>query len=361
VHVGLVLEQCLAPVPGGTGRYSREIAAALARRAPSGATLTSITAWHRSVSAAVVAGVAGPRRLPLGRRPLVAAWEHGVGPGVPGDLVHAPTPLAPPRRKRPLVVTVHDAVPWTHPETLTARGVSWHRSAVERAARTADLLVVPTQAVADELAQHVPITPDRLRVVGHGVSADLTPPEDAEERAVRLQLPARYLLTVATLEPRKGLGVLLAALADPAAPDLPLLVAGQPGWGGLDPVAEARRVGLGDRVRVLGRVEDADLAVLLDRATAVVVPSRSEGFGLPLLEAMAAGTPVVASPVPALVEVAGGAALVAADAELALALRRVVEDLPLRAGLIAAGTIRAASYSWDSAAESLWQAYRDIA
>ena len=360
MHVGLVLEQCLAPVPGGTGRYSREIAAALARRAPSAAVLSSATAWHRSIHDAVVPGVAGPRRLPLGRRPLVAAWERGVGPSVPGDVVHAPTPLAPPRRKHPLVVTVHDAVPWTHPETLTSRGVAWHRSAVERAARTADAIVVPTQAVADELTRYVAIGADRLRVIGHGVSPDLATPADADARATRLQLPPRFLLTVATLEPRKGLGVLLDALASPAAPSLPLLVAGQPGWGGLDPAAEAGRLGLGDRVRVLGRVSDQDLAVLLDRATAVVVPSRSEGFGLPLLEAMAAGTPAVISPVPALVEVAAGAALVAEDGQLAEALRQVVEHLSVRAGLIAAGKVRASSYTWDRAADALWQLYDDI-
>jgi len=192
------------------------------------------------------------------------------------------------------------------------------------------------------------------------VSADLQVPGDADERAARLALPPRFLLTVATLEPRKGLGVLLTALASTAAPDLPLLVAGQPGWGGLDPAAEAARLGLGGRVRVLGRVADQDLAVLLDRATAVVVPSRSEGFGLPLLEAMAAGTPVVTSPVPALLEVAGGAALVADDAELPEALRRVVDDAPLRAGLIAAGKVRAASYTWDAAADALWRAYDDL-
>jgi glycosyltransferase involved in cell wall biosynthesis len=356
VRLGLVLEQCLAPVPGGTGRYSREIAAALARRAPAGAQVSSGTAWHRDVSAAVVPGVDGPHRLPLGRRPLYAAWERGVGPGVRGDLVHAPTPLAPPRRGR-LVVTVHDAVPWTHPETLTPRGVRWHRRAVERAARTADLVVVPTQAVADELAAHV-----RLRevlVVGHGVSSDLALPADVQERATRLGLPERYLLTVATLEPRKGLLVLLAALADPAAPDLPLLVVGQPGWGGLDLQAEAERLGLHD-VRVLGRVPDADLAVLLDRATAAVVPSRAEGFGLPVLEAMAAGTPTVVSPAAALVEVGGDAVLVAPDAELPEALRRVVEDEQLQARLTAAGRERAAGFTWDAAADALWSAYRAI-
>ena len=360
MRVGLVLEQCLAPVPGGTGRYSRELAAALARRAPAGASVVGVTAWHRSVSAAVVAGVEGPRRLVLPRRPLVAAWERGLGPGVTGDVVHAPTPLAPPRRGRPLVVTVHDAVPWTHPETLTPRGVRWHRRAVERAARSADLLVVPTNAVADELARHVGIDADRLRVVGHGVSSDLVVPADAEARARRMELPDGYLLTVATLEPRKGLSVLLAALASPEAPDLPLLIVGQPGWGGLDLMAEASRLGLGDRVRVLGRVPDADLAVLLDRATALVVPSRAEGFGLPLLEGMAAGTPVITSPDPALVEVGGDAALVAEDADLARALRQVAEDEQLRARMVAAGRKRASSYSWDDAADRMWQSYDDI-
>ncbi|MEO6205598.1 MAG: glycosyltransferase family 1 protein, partial [Mycobacteriales bacterium] len=350
MDIGILLEQCLAPVPGGTGRYSHELAAALARRAPAGSSVRGVVAWHRDVRAACVAGVGGPRRLLLGRRPLIAAWERGLGPSVPGDVVHAPTPLAP-RRRRPLVVTVHDAVPWTHPETLTPRGVSWHRTMVERAARTADLIVVPTQAVADELTRHVAVVADRLRVVGHGVSADLAMPPDAAERAKRMALPERFLLTVATLEPRKGLSVLLAALATPAAPDLPLLVVGQPGWGGLDLMAEAGRLGLADRVRLLGRVPDADLAVLLDRATAVVVPSRAEGFGLPLLEAMAAGAPVVISPAPALVEVAGGAALVAPDADLGVAIRTVVEDEAQREALRAAGRKRATVYTWDDAAD----------
>lgn len=356
MRVGLVLEQCLAPVPGGTGRYSREVAVALARRAPAGAQLVGTIAWHRARLAVPAVPV---RRLPVGRRPLVALWERGLGPAVPGDVVHALTPLAPPRRRTALVVTVHDAVPWTHPETLTPRGVRWHRTAVGRAARTADVVVVPTQAVADELSRHVSLG-DRVRVIGEGVSDDLVLPADADARAARLALPERFLLTVATLEPRKGLSVLLAALAAPAAPSVPLLVVGQPGWGGLDPRGEAARLGLADRVRLLGRVPDADLAVLLRRASALVVPSRAEGFGLPLLEAMSVGTPVVISPAPALVEVAGGAALVAADPELAEGLRAVVEDDALRARLAAAGPVRAAAYSWDAAADALWATYTAI-
>ena len=362
MRLAVVLEQCLAPVPGGTGRYSREVAAALARTASVDDEVTSVVAWHRSVETARVAGVRGPLRLPLPRRALVAAWEHGRGPRVRADAVLAPTPLFPPAGGAPCAVVVHDAVPWTHPETLTPRGVAWHRSQVERAAREAALVVVPTEAVADELRRHTSVRD--LLVVGEGVTGDLALPADDAARAERLGLPADYLLTVATLEPRKGLDVLLEALARPEAPPLPLLCVGQPGWGGLDPLALAAGAGLPPgRVRVLGRVPDADLAVLLDRATALVVPSRAEGFGLPLLEAMAAGTPVVTSAAPALVEVGGGAARVSAlePAALAGALAEVAGSAELRARMADAGRARAAGYSWDGAAGVLWSALRDIA
>lgn len=360
MRLTVLLEQCLAPVPGGTGRYSREIAAALARQAQPADRVGGLVALHREVGPARVAGVEGPRRLPLPRRALVAAWERGLPPHVPGDVVLAPTPLHPPGRT-PTVVVVHDAVPWTHPETLTPRGADWHRRQVERAGRDAALVVVPTQAVAAELARHVSLP--RVLVVGEGVSGDLALPADAAARARNLALPERFLLTVATLEPRKGLDVLLKALAVPGAPDLPLLCAGQPGWGGQDLVAQAAAAGLAPgRVRLLGRVDDADLAVLLHHASALVVPSRAEGFGLPLLEAMAAGTPVVTSDAAALVEVGAGAAQVSAlePEALAAALAEVAEDDALRARMSAAGLARAADFSWDAAATQVWSAVRRV-
>lgn len=344
MRVGLVLEQCLSPVPGGTGRYSREIARALAAAAPSGSSVEGVTAWHRTPLR--IDGVP-VRRVLLPRRLLVASWERSGSPRVRADVVHAPTPLHPRKRDgQRLVVGVHDAVPWTHPETLTPRGVRWHRAMVERAAAEADLVVVPTHAVAEELARHVPLR--EVLVVGEGVSADLALPSDADERAARMALPERYLLTVATLEPRKGLADLVAALP----PGVPLLVAGPQGWGGVDAAALAH-----EGVRVLGQVPDADLAVLLRRATALVVPSRAEGFGLPLLEGMAVGTPVVTTDVPALVEVAGGAALAVPRAELGEALRTVLDDDALRSRLRREGPVRAAHYTWDGAARTLWDAY----
>jgi glycosyltransferase involved in cell wall biosynthesis len=364
LRVAVLLEQVLGPVPGGTGRYAREVAVALADQAPPDATVTTWTAWHRDVSAVRVAGTHGPRRLALPRRPLTAAWERGLGPAPrAADVVHAPTPLFPPRRGRPLVVTVHDAVPWTHPETLTPRGARWHRAMIERAARVADAVVVPTRAVADELARHVPLQRAPV-VVGEGVSDGLTPPPDADERALRLGLPAEdYLVTLATIEPRKGLDVLLDALVTAGAPDVPLLVVGQAGWGGVDVRERARALGAGHRVRLLGRLSDADLAVVLSRAAVLVAPSRAEGFGLPVLEAMAAGVPVVSSDAPALVEVGGGATLtvpVGDSAALAAALADVVGSPATRATLADAGRRRAADFSWTAAARRLWDLYASL-
>lgn len=359
LRVGLVLEQPLMPVPGGTGRYSVQIARALAARSSS--RVSGWTAWHRDVGPARVPGVAGPHRLPLPRRALITAWERSLGPRPHGvDVVHAPTLLAPPRGRVPLVVTVHDVVPWTHPETLTPRGARWHRAMAGLAAGTADAIVVPTAAVARELARHVPLRhPPEVVPLG---ASDLSPPADPEEVMARLRLPSGgYVLSLATAEPRKGLDVLVRAMADRRAPAVPLLLIGARGWGGVDPAAMAAASGLAaDRVRHLGAVSDADLAVVLERATVLAVPSRAEGFGLPVVEAMAAGTAVVTSTDPALLEVGGDAtvAVPVGDAvALAGALAQVVEDAGLRGRLVAAGRRRAQEFTWARTAESLAELY----
>ncbi|MDQ0377300.1 glycosyltransferase family 4 protein [Amycolatopsis thermophila] len=336
----VIAEQLLAPVPGGTGRYTAELVRALAETAPAGWTVSSVTARHKR-------GLPGARTLPLPPRALIAAWQAGVPYWPGGDAVHAPTPLAPARvpKGRTLSVTVHDTVPWTHPETLTPRGVRWHRAVIARAARRATGLVVPTRAVADDLAKRVPVRAP-VTVAGHGVASVFTR-DDLPE----VDVPARYVLAVGTLEPRKGIDVLISAMARVG---VPLVLAGQPGWGGLDPVAMA-----GDRadVRVLGRLDDDALAAVLRRASVLAVPSLAEGFGLPLLEAMAAGVPVVHSDAPALVEVAGGAGVRVPRgdaAALAAALNGVLSDPERAADLVSRGRARAASFSWARAAEAVW-------
>jgi glycosyltransferase involved in cell wall biosynthesis len=345
----VIAEQLLAPVPGGTGRYTAELLRALPAAAPVGWTVSSVVARHPDVGAAWVDGVEGPRVLPLPPRALVGLWQLGLPWWPGGDAVHAPTPLAPAKAPRgaTLSVTVHDTVPWTHPETLTPRGVSWHRAMVARAARLANALVVPTKAVADDLAGRVAVTAP-VHVIGHGPT---TFPE-----AVDLDLPAHYVLAIGTLEPRKGVDVLIDAMSRFDGP--PLLLAGQPGWGGLDPLETARKRGLPEgRVRVLGRLSDAELAGVLRRASVLAVPSLAEGFGLPLLEAMAAGVPVVHSDVPALVEVAGGAgvAVPRGDAKaLAIALQEVLDSPEKAVELVKRGFARAEGFSWQAAAQAVW-------
>lgn len=353
----VLLEQLLAPIPGGTGRYAREITAALVATAPAGWDVRGVTAFHRDTAPAELSGVDGPHRLPVGRRVLAELWMRGLPPRPRGDRVHATTPLAPSSGRTPVVTTVHDAVPWTHPELLTPRGVQWHRAIIGRQIRSADAIVVPSLAVADDLAGIFPAASDRLTVIPHGVTALPSPP-DAVDRRRRLGLPETYVTAVATLEPRKGLDVLVRALAEPAAAGTGLVVVGPAGWGEVDLDALARAAGLPpDRVIGTGRIDDTDLAAVLDGARALVAPSRSEGFGLPVLEAMAAGVPVITSDAPALVELVGDAGLVVRREDvgaLAAALGAVAEPATA-ARLAAAGLARSADYSWPSAATAVWK------
>lgn len=369
MHVGVLLEQLLAPVPGGTGRYSRELTAALVRTAVGADDVRGFTARHRDVDGAIVRGLAAPTELRLPRRALAAAWGLGLGPGPRGvDLVHAPTQLFPPRRC-PLVVTIHDTVAWTHPKTLTRRGAGWHRATAARAARVADAITVPTRAVADELVSHLRQWPaERVHVLGAGVTPALRQEPSDEEIArvaARFELPDVFVLTVATLEPRKGLDIALQALARLARNAVPLLVVGAPGWGGVDVMASAHVAGLTEQqVQVLGQIDDSDLAVIMRRATALLMPSRAEGFGLPVIEAMACGTAVICSDVPALLEVAGDAALVTpvGDApRLAEAIEAVVGDTQLRDRLVQAGRMRVPRYDWDAVAVRAWRLYHSLA
>ncbi|QGK71306.1 glycosyltransferase [Allosaccharopolyspora coralli] len=355
-QVVAMAEQLLAPVPGGTGRYARELLRAMAATVPDGWALSTVVSASGNPRAAEIPGIGAPRVLRLPRRALISAWEHGLPPAIGGDAVHAPTPLAPPRGRT--VVTVHDAVPWTHPETLTPRGVRWHRKVVTRAARSAAALVVPTRAVADELAAHVDITVP-VQVIGEGVAPVLT---RAASSPLTERLPARYVLGVGTIEPRKGFDDLVRAMALTPAPDLPVVLAGQPGWGAVDLHTVARENGLDPRrLHVLGRVDDTDLAAVLRQASVLAAPSLAEGFGLPVLEAMAAGVPVVHSDAPALAEVTGGAGITVArrdTAALAEALRDAVRD---PAPLIERGRRQAAHYTWEQAARAVWQLHLRVA
>jgi glycosyltransferase involved in cell wall biosynthesis len=236
----------------------------------------------------------------------------------------------------------------------------------KRAHRYADALVVPTHAVAEQLSEHLDFG-DRIRVIGGAVGPGLRTPVDADARAEKLGLPDEYLVAIGGLEPRRGLDQLLAALALGSTNDIPLVVVGTSDAVSREIEQAALAAGLTEgRIRTVGRLTDPELSVVLERATALVLPSRLEGFGLPLLEAFHFGTPVVHSDTPALVEVAGEAGIaVALDEDdfaerLASAIESATTDSELRATLSTAGRDRAGLFSWESSAEKVWQLHADL-
>lgn len=380
----VILDQLVAPVPGGIGRYTEELTRELIRVAPADCEVSGVissspeTDYNRVTE--MLPGLAGLFKSALARRELALAWQHGFT-RLPGrGMVHSPSLLAPLHRHdrvnnvgEQTVVTIHDVVPWTHPEMLTPRGVSWHKIMAKRAQRYADAVVVPTHAVAAELTEVLDLG-ERVRVIGGAVSPKLVMPIDADARAARLGLPDRFLLSVGTLEPRKGLEPLISSLADPASTDLPLLIAGPSGWGDIEVASIVARYRIDPRrVVPLGYLSDADLALTIGRATVFVFPSIAEGFGLPVLEAMSLGTPVVHSNAAAVVEVAadsgvsvplsasGGSTMDDGyPARLASAIRSLVDDEAARTRLGFAGHDRASAYSWRDAAQRVWQLHADL-
>ncbi len=367
-QVRLLATQLAAPVPGGTGRYTEQLWAALVAGRPADAELTAWWPTRRPPPSLTdpsggATGLVVTPRVPVPYRALARLWEIGSPPYPAADgVVHAPTVLVPPRRRSRCVVTVHDVVPWTHPETLTPRGVRFHHRMGARIAAAADLVVTPTEAVAEQVRRL--LTPRAPVVSVHSGVTPLVPPADAAARRLRLGVTGDYVLFVGTAEPRKGLDVLVEAMAAPDLLSLSLVVAGAAGWGDVDVADLAARAGVRSRAVVTGRLSDADLAAVYAGATVLAMPSRAEGFGFPVLEAMGHAVPVVTSDDPALVEVGGGAAAIVpvGDARaLAEGLAAAALDPRRRAELSNAGPARAAQFSWAKTAAAMWSLYAEVA
>jgi len=288
----------------GVGRYVSALLSALAG-GPAGNGLdlraTAFTVRGRGG----LADVLPPRVTTVGRpvpaRLLRRSWAHGGPPPVEWlcgrvDVFHATNFVLPPRRRAAGVLTVHDLGFLRVPETLAAANLVY-RTLVPRGIRDAAMTLTPTETVRQEVIAEFGVEPGRVAVTPLGVDeAWFTPPAagpDAPERP--------YVLFVGTVEPRKGLPTLLAALRRCPPGQAPLLVvAGPAGWG-----AELDLTGLEGGVRLTGFLTDDRLRALVAGAAAVALPSRYEGFGLPVLEALAGGTPVLASDLPVLREVGG--------------------------------------------------------
>lgn len=313
---------------------------------------------RRAVAGLVPPGVRVATR-PMAARPLRAAWRRVDLPPIewftgPVDAVLGTNFVVPPARRAARIALVHDLTAWLFPELCTADTLQYPALVAQAVAGGAHVLT-PTQAVADEVVATVGARPERVHAV-HWGPAGATDGDGAAGR--RVAGGDRYLLALGTIEPRKDHPGLVAAFDRAADVDdqLRLVVAGPDGWGVERYEAAVAAARHADRIVRLGWVDDRTRADLMAGALAFAYPSRYEGFGLPPLEAMAAGTPVVATTTPALEEVLGDAALLVAPDDpvaLAEALVRVGADGALRAELIARGRARAAGFSWGAAAEGV--------
>jgi glycosyltransferase involved in cell wall biosynthesis len=359
--IAVPVEQLWHRVPGGTARATAETL-----RVWSGdpaIDVRGIAAWHRPDRRRRATDLGAVRYLPLHRRMLYEGWlqverptvEQAVGPV---DVTWAAATVPPPTSS-PLVSTVHDLGFLDHPERSSRRGRAFFPRIWAEVRDRSARIVCPSQVVADQCREHG-VDPGRLAVIPWGVAPPISRPAEAEEVRRRLALPERFALWVGTLEPRKNLPRLVRAMIE--VPDLPLVVVGPTGWNldGDDVLAP-----LGDRARRLGPVDDATLSALYRAATVFVFPSLLEGFGLPVLEAMAHGTPVVTGDSTSTAEIAGGAARlvdVHDPAAIARAVREVADPSDDRtSALIEKGLHRAGELTWKATADAYAAVFRQVA
>ncbi|MFZ4584497.1 MAG: glycosyltransferase family 4 protein [Acidimicrobiia bacterium] len=346
LHVG----QLLQPVPGGIGTYVR----ALVRALPAaGVDLTTFaTGTPGNLTGPHVE--LGPPRGSL----RYECWHRLRWPSVriPSDVVHAPSLAVPPTRT-PLVVTIHDVAFLRYPAMFTARGVRFHERGLELARRHAAAIITPSHFTRDELIREG-FDGTRVRVAQHGAppaDALFTDPQADAATLTSVGIGGPFVLAVGTIEPRKRFDV--AAAAAGAIDGITLVIAGPRGWNdvpGLD----------APHVRLLGTVDAPTLASLYRTAAAAVVPSEYEGFGLPALEAMAHGCPVITSDAQSLVEVAGDAGVVAPVGDVdawRAAIASVLDDPEHRAQLARAAIRRAGAFTWSESARIHAETYSAVA
>ena len=254
------------------------------------------------------------------------------------DVLHCTTFRGPVSSGVPTVVTVHDLAILRAPEVFPRWHRLYGRFGLEKVLRAADAIVAVSEFTRAETIELAEVPEERIHVIAHGVDPAFTPDGPRAE--------GEFVLAVATLEPRKNLARAVDAAREAG---VELRVVGARGWGGVDVPGW------------VGEIPDAQLATLYRGARCVLYPSLYEGFGLPVLEAMACGTPVVTSVGTAMEEVAGGAAVLVDPLDVSAIARGIAEALERRDALTTAGLVRAAEFTWKRAADSVVELWRSLA
>ncbi|NLA35928.1 MAG: glycosyltransferase family 4 protein [Actinobacteria bacterium] len=367
IRVAYTLMQCWHRVPGGSATAVLSLAEALARRDDVDLVGVGTTAGSPPSDPFVPPVPYRSTRLPY--QAVYELWNNTalLSPSrlvKNVDIVHATTTMVPSAGKAKLVVTVHDLFPLHSPEQFTPRGVRLMTKGIEKARKRADLVIVPSEDTARDCVE-AGFAADRLRVIPWGTSHRMATADERASMRAAHGLERPFILWVGTVEPRKNLPLLIDAYtALPSRGEIDLVLVGPSGW---DAELVARIDALGDSVRRLGFVSPTDLTALYAEAELVAVPSTREGFGLPALEGMAQGTPVLAGAGTAVAEVvgAGGLALPVAPGGDSVeawtdALARVLADPAGRTAMGVRAWVRSQQFRWEKCASQHARAYREV-
>ncbi len=374
MHIGLDGLPLTAPKTG-VGHYTFELARALACIEPASQFEIVYPSSSPAISLAEPNGAPLPANLKLDRERVGPLGRHWWSVGLPRyvsrsklELFHGTNYDIPLWRRCATVVTIHDLSQLLHSETHEKRSVKRAQRRLPHMARAADAIITPTESVRRDVCEVLKIRPDKVFAIPEAARACFRPLTFAETADARnsFGIGDDFLLTVGTIEPRKNLSVLVNTFADVARArpqaKLQLVIAGGRGWLS-GPLFEAiAKSPARDRIVLTDYLHDDDLRALYSSCRAFIYPSIHEGFGLPPLEAMACGAPVIASRIPALEETTGGAALLfdpKSAAELVQKILELLENENAQRELSAAGRRRAAEFSWEKTARLTWSVYEE--
>jgi glycosyltransferase involved in cell wall biosynthesis len=357
----------------GVGHYTFELASALARVAPESSFEVVYPSNLPTVSEQN-SPLALPSNLRIKRITVGPIGRYWWSTGLPRyvrtsgiELFHGTNYDVPLWRQCPTVLTIHDLSLLTHPETHERRRVTRARRRLPLMAREANLVIVPTESVRGEVCERLGLPPGKVFAVPEAARPCFMPMELEATEGVRqrLGIGTDFLLSVGTIEPRKNLQTLVSAFEEIALgqsrPTLQLVIAGSRGWLSQPLFDDLEKSGVRKRIVLTEYLNDEELRALYSSCRALVYPSIYEGFGLPPLEAMACGAPVIASRIPALEETTGGAAILVEPANvqaLAGAITDLLDSDDLRSRLSALGRSRAAEFTWERTARLTLDVYR---